>query len=73
MSSLTSVLQQNIRNVTGTTWSFTGDIHAYMDAWDIGPGDPMARLLSYVSSIDATVTTANEALNYALQNPSIIV
>ena len=51
-----------------TEYTFNGDLHAYLDTLAIPSGQISERMIAYVSKLDATVTTASGAMNYALNN-----
>ena len=72
MSNRTSAVQAAIRAVTSTAWTYTGDWHAYADHHSIATGELGERILALAKVIDATIPTANVALELFLQDPTHI-
>ena len=72
MSNRTSAVQAAIRAITSTEWNYAGDWHAYADHNSIDTGELGERILALAQAIDATIPTANAALNFFLQDPTQI-
>ena len=72
MSNRTSAVQATIRAITSTAWTYTGDWHAYADSKSVATGELGERILALAQAIDATIPTANAALNFFLQDPTQI-
>lgn len=71
-NSLQGTLQESIRSATGSTNSFEGDLHALADLHNVVNGSVDGRTITVAQNYDASIGTASGALNYLLQNPSIV-
>ena len=78
MASLTEAVQDKVRSLTGTAYTWEGDWHALFDSYSIPARQFNERLKLYMIATHTEPglyldMTASARLNYYLQDPSKIV
>lgn len=62
MPTINEDIQKRLREITGTSYQFEGDWHAYLDMMGIPTGMVMERILAQAQKQDASISTASIAL-----------
>jgi len=71
-NSLQGDLQEAIRNALNCANSYEGDLYALCNLYGVDDGAVSGRLISVAQKHSPTIGTASGALNYLLQNPTVL-
>jgi len=71
-NSLQGDLQDAIRNALNCANSFEGDLYALCNLYGVADGAVSGRLIPVAQKHSPTIGTASGALNYLLQNPTVL-